>query len=148
MSGKKAFNAINDEIVRLLGTVNKLAEVKNNPISNFQAYPAAYVMPSENEGDFETNMENDRAYAFYVRIFYEVDLNEPNKAWEAMRDIADDILDLFDQNFSLSNMQLTDSRYSVPRLNVAPSVWLYLQNENLLMAEFRIVVRISVDISS
>ena len=51
-------NAINTK----LGTITQLKSVVSYPSKDFSGYPAAVVVPSDQDSIYETNKENQRTY--------------------------------------------------------------------------------------
>lgn len=143
-----SFKALDTVIKNKLSAITKIVDVKSDPISDFSGYPAAYVIPSDNESDFETNVENQRRYAFIVRIFYQVGEGDTARAdaYNAMKDLIDDVLNNFETDELLSAVILP-TNYTMLGIATVPSLWLYLEEERLLMAELKITARISVDVS-
>lgn len=141
-----SFVNLKTTIKNKLESISKLQDVKTDPISDFNGYPACYFVPSDNENDYSTNVENIRVYTFTLRLFYEVTEGEIATAYDAMGDLVDTVIDAFDSDEQLSGLSLP-SGYILSGLLPMPSLWVYLEQEKLLMAELKISARISVDVS-
>lgn len=82
--------------------------------------PWATVITSGNENDFASTSENKRTYAFNVRIFVKRGSSRTKTAAEALlQSIVDDLIDAFDQDFTLAGTVLIS--------RATPSKWGYLQ---------------------
>lgn len=147
-----SYATLRPQIKTLISTLNTIQEVSGTPKTVFGGYPAAYVLPSDNEADYETTTENTRTFAFIVRIFYDTKEGGVEGAFEALEGIVDSILDLFDQE-DLKGVSTRTVGINLPAaytfINIwaTPGEWGELPDEQLLMAEMRIRVRVSVDIS-
>lgn len=147
-----SWKIIRPQIATLLQSVSEIQEVSNVPKIRFDGYPAAYVVPSENDGDYETTKENIRNYAFIVRLFYETKQGGIGPAISALEGIVDSVLDAFDQEDLKGASTRTlgiglPANYTYINVWASPSNWGELPDEQLVMAEIRVRVRISVDIS-
>lgn len=140
------------QIGALLESLSSIEEVAEGPDLDFVGYPAAYVMPSDNSADYETNKENIRTYAFIVRVFYETKKNGITGSLGKLEKVVDSILDIFDQE-DLKRVQdrtvaiNLPAKYTFINIWAAPSSWGKVQDEELIMAEINVKVRMSVDIS-
>ncbi len=146
-----SFQVIRPQIGTLLKTLDTIQEVSNSPKIKFTGYPAAHVVPSDNESDYETTTENVRTYAFMVRLFYETKVTGVEGAYEALEKIVDSVLDLFDQEDQKGASPRTvgvdlPARYTYLNIWSMPSGWGEVVGEELVMAQLSVRVRISVDI--
>jgi len=130
-----------------------LVEVSGTPKLKFSGYPSAYVIPSDNTADYETNRENIRTYAFLIRMFHETKASGVQEAIEALEGLTDDILDLFDKE----DLKNSDSRtigvslpagYTFINIFANPSSWGELTDDGLVFTQINVRVRVSIDISS
>ncbi len=148
-----SWNVLRPQVKALIDTISEIHEVSSDPKIKFGGYPAAYVVPSDNDADYETNKENTRTYAFIVRIFYETKQTGISDALDALEDIIDSILDAFDQDDlkGASDRVIGVSlpaRYTYLNAWATPSVWSEVVGEELIMSEVRVRVRLSVDITN
>ncbi len=129
-----------------------LQEVSSVPKVRFDGYPAAHVIPSENSGDYETTAENERQYVWTIRCFYETKSGGIQAAMEALEKVVDRILDQLD----LEDMRASDARtigislptgYTYINMFAVPNRWGDLPEEELLMAEITVRIRLSIDIT-
>lgn len=130
-----------------------MVEVSGTPKLKFSGYPSAYVIPSDNTADYETNKENIRTYAFLIRMFHETKTSGVQEAIEALEGLTDDILDLFDKE----DLKNSDSRtigvslpagYTFINIFANPSSWGELTDDGLVFTQINVRVRVSIDISS
>lgn len=118
----------------------------------FEGYPAATVTPSDQIGDYETTTENIRTYSFIVRVFYETKSTGLESALDALEDIVDSVIDLFDKEDLKGSATRTvglslPTGYTFINIWASPSFWGEVVGEELLMAEIKVRVRINIDIT-
>lgn len=148
-----SWNVIRPQIKTVLESIPEIQEVVSYPKIKFGGYPAAYVVPSDNDNDYETTSENIRTYSFIVRLFYETKSTGVENALNALEDIVDSVLDAFDQQDLKGSTTRTvgiglPANYLFLNIWAAPSVWSELVGENLIMSEVRVRVRLSIDVTS
>lgn len=145
-----SWKTLRSQVGDLIESLDKMGEVSSTPKLDFEQYPGAYVIPSDNTSDFETNIENERAYAFFVRIFYETKNTGVADAVDKLEDAVDDIIDAIDQQDKKGSATRIvginlPSKYTYLSVSATPSVWGELPTEDLIMAEIKVVVRVSFD---
>ena len=148
-----SFYTLRPQIKTLLETISTIQEVSGTPMAQFSGYPACYVVPSENEADYETTRENVRVYAFMVRVFYETRDTGIAVALPALESLVDTILDTFDKEDLKTSATRTvgvglPTGYTFLNIFAHPVSWGEVTAENLIMAELSIKIRISIDINS
>lgn len=148
-----SWNIIRGQIKSLLDDQSDIQEVTGNPKMKFAGYPAAYVIPSESEADYETTNENIRTYAFNIRLFYETKKTGIGDALDKLEGIVDTVLDAFDKEDLKGATSRTvginlPSGYTYINIFAHPSIWGEIPGENLIFAEIKVSVRVSVDITS
>ena len=147
-----SWSTVRPQLKTLLDTIGDLQEVSATPKLKFSGYPAAYIIPSDNEGDYETTTENVRTYAFNIRLFYETKSTGIASALDKLDGIVDTVLDTLDQEDLKSATSRTvgvnlPSGYTYLNIFAMPSVWGQVDGEELLMAEIKVRIRISIDIT-
>ena len=147
-----SFATLRPQIKTLLETHTKLQEVYSYPKLEFNGYPAGYVVPSDNSADYETNTENIRTYAFLIRMFYETKTGGVETAFLALEELVDEVIDTFDQDDQKGTTTRTigislPSGYTFLNILAHPSSWGELPDQELVMAEITVKVRISRDVS-
>ena len=147
-----SWQVLRPQVKAVLDTISEIAEVSQAPKIRFNSYPAVHVVPSENSGDYETTKENERTYAFTVRAFYETKDSGIENALLGLEEVVDNIIDAFDeQDLKGSDTRLIGinlpANYTYINLWAVPNRWGELPDDQLLMAEITVRVRISVDVS-
>lgn len=147
-----SWSTLRGQIATLLDAQTSIQEVASYPKLKFNGYPAAYVVPSENSGDYETTQENIRTYAFLVRIFYETKSTTVESALDNLEDVVDTVLDALDQEELLAASSRTigvslPTGYTFLNILAHPSTWGEVSGEALIYSEIRVQVRISRDVT-
>ena len=140
------------QIETLLNTVSTIQEVSRAPKIRFNGYPSAHIVPSENSNDYETTTENLRTYTFTVRLFYDIKQTSIEDALTALEEVVDSVIDLFDQEDLKGSTTRTlglnlPTGYTFINIWASPGRWGVLDEEQLVMAEINVRIRISIDIS-
>lgn len=148
-----SFKILRPQVKTLLSSISAIQEVSGSPKLRFSGYPACYVIPSDNKSDYETNSENVRIYAFIVRVFYDTKETGIGDALVAMESLVDTILDTFDKEDFGTNLTRTvgtglPTGYTFLNIMANPSLWGELPEENLIMVEINVKVRLSIDVMS
>lgn len=147
-----SYQTLRPQLATLLGTASLLQEVSGTPMQKFEGYPAAYVVPSNNANDYETNRENERVYAFQVRLFEETKSGGVSNAITRLEKVVDQVLDLIDQE---DQKGATDrvvgvsmpASYTWLNIFAVPSFWAELPDEGLVFTELTVRIRVSVDVT-
>jgi hypothetical protein len=147
-----SWQVIRPQIATLLEGIPEIQEVSSTPKIKFEGYPAVHVIPSDNSNEYETTAENERVYAFTVRAFYETKSGGVEDAFEKLEEVVDKIIDEFDLEGMRDGVNRTvaiglPSRYTFINLFAIPSRWGDLPEEELLMAEIIVRVRLSIDVT-
>lgn len=110
--------------------------------------PFASITPSGNENAYQTTTENNRVYAFLIRLFVERKGQTTVEDCETtMRELVDSVLNDLDSNHRMSGLQ-TQTGYTFLFLDAAPSAWGYVGRENeYRVAEITVRIHFSVDIN-
>lgn len=142
-----AYTIIKNKILTILQTITKIQEFYGYPVLNFNGYPAAVIVPSNQDSDYETNVDNERVYAFQLSIFQDIQEGGIENALNALYDLADDVLNAFDSDPVLSGISLPTG-YTM--IYVAPSIsaWQQVEDKDVLFLNITLRVRISVDTTS
>jgi len=135
---------IKNTVKSKLDNVVALQEVHQYPEIKFNGYPAATIVPSDNESDFETTTENQRVYAFTIRLFSQIKGSGLEKAYGQMYNLIDEVLDEFDKDQGLSGLTLPTG-YTMIISEALPSAVGLVAETDLLMAMVTIRVRILID---
>lgn len=140
------------QIATVLQGISTIQEVASSPKVKFNGYPAAHVIPSDNSGDYETTTENVRTYSFIVRVFYDTKETDIGTALTALEEVVDSVIDAFDQEDLKGTTNRTvgmslPNNYTFLNIFACPGRYGELPEDQLLMAEIIVKVRISIDIT-
>lgn len=142
-----AYTTIKNKILTILQTVTKIQEFYSYPVLNFNGYPAAVIVPSEQGSDYETNVDNERVYAFQLSIFQDIQEGGIGAALDALYDLADDVLNAFDKDPTLAGISLPTG-YTMIYVAPAITAWQQVEDKDVIFLNITIKVRISVDTTS
>jgi hypothetical protein len=144
-----SWKTLRTQVGDVLRTLTKIQEVSDTPKLSFDGYPAACVIPSESESDYETTSENERVYAFLVRIFYTTKDTTVAIAMGALEECLDDVIDAFDQQDKKTTGRILGislpAKYTYLAISATPSVVGELPDQQLLMGEVKVKIRVSYD---
>lgn len=140
-----SFKAIRSQIQTKLEAITNIQQVLNYPAKPDQ-FPGATVTPSGAASDYETNTDNQRTYAFIIRLFYETKSGGTSNAVNALEGLVDEVVDAFDSDTQLTGITMP-ANYILIQSTPTPSAWEYFTEENIIMAEIRIAVLVSFDIT-
>lgn len=133
----------------VLESVGKFENVYMFEPSNFSGSPVATLVPASNENVYSTTTENERIYAFEVRMYINRGTNDTQNALadEAMRDLYDETLDELDKNYLLPGLE-TKPGYTFINMQAVPGSWGYagLAQESRF-AVINISCRVYVDVT-
>lgn len=141
-----AYTTIRDQIKTILDGVTKIQEVKDDPSAKFDGYPAAIIVPSDQESDYETESENMRIYSFDVHLLQDIQEGGLSAALDALYDLADDVFDIFDQDSTIRGLSLP-ARYTALDVEPVSAGWEEWSDGKLISVNLKIRVKVSVDIS-
>lgn len=142
-----AYTTIKNKILAVLQTVTKIQEFYGYPVLNFNGYPAAVIVPSSQDSDYETNVDNERVYAFQISIFQDIQEGGIENAINSLFDLADDVLNAFDSDPTLAGISLPTG-YTMIYVVPAISAWQQVEDKDVLFLNITLRVRISVDTTS
>jgi len=127
----------------------KIEEVFTYEAGQFKGDPVAIIVPSSNEGDYETNSENVRIYAFKIMLF--VRRTQPRTEDDAevvMRELVSSVIDDFDRDYILSGLEVP-SGYTFINVFATPSAWGYSGGEDQYrVCEINLKCRVSIDLNN
>lgn len=110
--------------------------------------PFATLTPSSNESEYDTTTENQRVYAFTLRLYNERSGQiKPENAETVMRELVDSVLNDLDKNWQLSGLE-SETGYTFLLMEAAPSSWGYIEEPaQYRVAEIVVRCRFSIDIN-
>ena len=139
------YKLLRDRIFDKVNALTRFEVVKKFPTLDFEGFPAAAVYPSDGEGDYETNVEDQRIYAFIVAVYFPIRPDSEEEALDAVMQAQDDVLDTFTADKQLN----ADGAISFPAgkmlVGVRPvfTAWGATDDKKLMVAEIMIKVLIS-----
>jgi len=146
---KNMFEILINRIKTIIQANTKISVTYLYERRDFSGDPAVLITPSDNEGDYATNVDNERIYAFNIRIY--VKRTTPRTDEDAdriMRDIISTILDDFDKDYFFSGIAVPTG-YSMINVFAAPSVWGYSgESDEYRAAEIKLKCRVYVDVTN
>lgn len=134
-------------ILAKLQTITQLENVSDDPVLQFTGYPAAIIIPSEGESDWETNVEDERTYAFEVILYEETKKQGVGMALTKLFDAVDYVLDTFaeDKQFLLPTPIVMPTGKTFLTCNPVAAGWGDIPDKELLAATIKLMCRVSVD---
>lgn len=142
------FTTLLTKITNILTDNNLISEVFNYEAEQFNEDPTAVVTSSGNEGDYSTTKENERIYAFNLKLFVSRSDRTATEADRVLRNLVDSVLDDFDKDYYFSGLTVPTG-YTMINVFAAPSSWGYSGRESeFRVSEITIKCRISVDVTA
>lgn len=135
-------NTLKETIMaRIQSEVDTVHDVSDYDKINFDGYPAVTVTVAENENEFWSTGENQRAFNFDVDIYQQiskstqtVDDNARQSAERIMCNAVSDILDAFDSYVAFGG--------AATFLRAAPSNWDYVESSAGFMRHAKIKLQV------
>lgn len=135
------------EIQRILAENQRIASVYTYEPEELVGDPVAIVVPSGNESDYKTTNENERVYAFTIRLIISRTVREKDESDAVLRTLLESVLDDFDKNYSFSGIE-TPSGYQMINVFALPSQWGYTGGEDeYRVVEVNVRCRVYVDVT-
>lgn len=139
-----------------LDAIDSIKDVSLTPKLKFKGYPAAIIIESGHESDYETTDSNERVYAWEVRLYQNITVtdnaqntgNEVSlaEAYSRMRELVDVVIDAIDQDEFLTGISMPSGKI-LNGLKPLPSVWDFQEELNLLQVNLTVQAFVNVDIS-
>ena len=104
---------------------------------------------SDNENEFETTSENQRIYAWKIRVFYETKDSGVSGAIDALMPVVDDVMDKIDQENDAAVRTVgtsMPSRYTFINILATPGAWYTVEDGNVIYNEFTVRIKVSVSV--
>jgi len=139
---------LSTKLIEILELNTLLQKVYNYEKQKPDGIPFATLTPSSNESEYDTTTENERVYAFTLRLYNErTGQIKPEDAETAMRELVDSVLDDLDKNWELTGLE-SETGYTFLLMEAAPSVWGYIEEPaQYRVAEIVVRCRFSIDIN-
>ena len=137
------------KITSILRANSLISIVYDHEADELTGDPAAIVVPSENESDYNTTDENVRIYAFNIRLYVKRSQPRvPEDADRMLRELVNSVLDDFDTDYTFTGLSVPTG-YTFINTFAVPSVWGYSGREDeMRSAEINVRCRVSVDLSN
>jgi hypothetical protein len=139
------------QLKSLLESTSVLQAVYIYEVEEFNEDPVATITPSDNSSDFNTTAENERVYAFTIRVFVnrtvlKSGIDTKSDADRILRNIVDKIINVLDKNFDLPNIT-NPVGYTFINLFATPSSWGYAggRESEFRAAEINVRARVVVE---
>ena len=140
------YTTIRDQIKTKLEAISKIQEVHDYPVLKFGGFPAANIIPTDQESGYMTTIHNERTYVFEVHLYYDTEHSTLQTAMSALFDLVDDVLDSFDKDSQLSGMSLPTG-YSIVTVRPASCRWGQIPETHLITAVVKLEVKVEFNIS-
>lgn len=137
---------IHSKIIDILENNDKIAAVYDYEVEQFNESPSAVVVPSANENAYATTQQNERVYAFTIKLFVNRTKNPKGKTDMILRELVESVLNNFDSNYLLTGIE-QPTGYTFINLFALPSQWGYAGREDeFRAAEINVRCRVYVDV--
>jgi hypothetical protein len=141
------FDKISTKLFSLLNANTLIQSKYNYEATKLEGFPALTLTASANENEYSTTTENNRAYAFVIRL-YVLRGSGPtaeNDCENTMRELVDTVLDTLDKNYNMVGLE-TQTGYMFLNMYAAPSTWGYAGRENeMRVAEIKVQLHFNID---
>lgn len=141
------YTILRAQLLAKLQSITQIAEVEDDPKLEFDSFPGAVIIPAEGESDYETNVEDERIYAFDI-ILYETTKDQGiSVALTKLYDAVDYVLDSFAQDRQLESPTPMTMPTGKTFLQVKPVAagWGDIPDKELVAATIKIFCQVSVD---
>lgn len=146
------YKTLRNNLLAVIQGIDGFQEVKKRPTLKFTGYPAAFIVPSGNDGEFQSTNDNQRIYTLKVWVFSEYDQTTADASYDEIMDRTDDVLEAIDkqENPELSSRSMANNLPSYATLiavMAAPGQLVPDEHEKLLASEITVRCKITVDIT-
>lgn len=141
------YRVLKDKLIEQLRTIDEIQDVYGYPNLDFTGFPAATIYPADQfDASYDTTIDNKRNYIFVISLYYEIPKSGVEEALDALYEIADDVMDLFDGNEFLTGISLP-ADYTM--IGIYPTVtrWGRVPSKEILVADIQVRVMVTHDIS-
>lgn len=135
-------NLIKDQIVAKIDALGSVEVVYPSEFINPKGWPAVFVKSTDMDGEFSSNAENSRVYAYRCTIAFptgqdmvpESERNRLDYSERVINSVIDDIINAIDTDYELDNPVLY--------VNAADVTWGYVDMENGIAEAATITLRV------
>jgi len=138
---------VKNAIVSKLQGISKIQQVYTYPETNLEGYPAAIVVPSDNESDYQTVSENQRDYGFIIALYVTLKdgTGTPQNAYDTMYDLYDDVINTFDTDPYLTGTISLPASYTIVGVEPVPGQWGQDNELQAVVSTITLRVRVQYD---
>ena len=141
------YKIIKDKLIARLRTLDKIQDIYGYPKLDFTGYPAATIYPADQfDASYDTTIDNKRHYIFVISLYYELSKSGAETALDALFELADDVMDLFDDDEFLSGISLP-ADYSMIGIYPTFTRWGQVPDKQVLVADVQLRIMVTHDIS-
>lgn len=146
------YKIFRDNIIEIVEGIDGFQEVKGRPTLQFKGFPAAFVVPSGNENEFNSSNENQRIYALKVWVFTEYDVESADTAYSELMDRMDDVIDAMDKQedpdeASQSMANNLPSKATLMAVMASPGQIVPDEDEKLLAGMVTVKCKVLIDLT-
>jgi len=135
-------NALKNQIMQFISAnVTTVQDVSDYDKVVFSGFPAVTVTTTDNENEFWSVAQNQRAFNFDIDIYVQiskstqsVDDNARQSAERIMGNVVSDMIDAFDNNVTFGG--------AAEFLRAAPSTWDYMESSEGMMRHAKIKLQV------
>ena len=142
-----AFETLREQIKTMLQSNTSIQEIHDYPSEDFNGFPAAVIRSAGNDSDYETTAENERHYIFEVFIFQESEsaLRDRRQARRIIEGIADEMLDLFDDDEYMSGISMPSDKTMIGIIPVTSEI---VDLDKYVAMKAILTVKVIVDVTT
>jgi hypothetical protein len=141
------YRVIKDKLVTQLQTIDKVQDVYGYPNLEFKGYPAATIYPADQfDASYDTTIDNKRHYIFIVSLYYEIPKSGTEEALDALFDLTDDVMDLYDDDEFLTGISLP-ADYTMIGIYPTFARWGQVPDKQVLVVDIQVRVVVTHDVS-
>jgi len=124
---------IKNHVIANIQTCSSVQKVYGHEEMNPTGWPSVMVTAGDMDGEFSSNAENSRIYAFRILILFPIGQNMPNQpagtnrmeyAEQVVATVIDEMINVFDTDFELAGSDAT-----VLYVNATDVAWQYTTYE-------------------
>jgi hypothetical protein len=121
------------KLTQILKNNTLLADVYNYERIQTDSDPFAIIVPSGNEGDYQTTEENVRVYAYRLILFVSRNklIRTEQKADEVLAELEESVMDDIDKDYAFETIGIPQKTgYTFLQIFATPSAWGYAMPED------------------
>ena len=143
---------IKQQIISKINALSSVEVVYPAEKINPSGYPAVFVVPTEEEGEFSSNAENSRIYGYSCLVLFPegqdfVDDSEADRldyAEQVVGKVVDDIINTIDTDYELDSLPFD---VNVMFVNASDVVWGKYQYEGGIAKSAEVILKVYTEIA-